>query len=163
MLEYLQTFLRLGIDLIGHQQIAERPPMAPPDPAPQLIELCEPETVGAIHDHRVRIGHIESRFDDHCRDENVDLAAHEPAHHGLEILLPHLPVRHRESRSGRERLHARRDRVDRLDPVVDEIHLPATVELARDRLLEQRVIPWLDECEHGRPVFGRGFEQREIA
>src|SRR5205814_5920490 len=84
------TFLRLRIDLIGHQQIAERPPVAAPDTAPQLIELCESETVGAIHDHRVRVGHIESRFDDHCRDENVDLAADEPAQHGPEILPPHL-------------------------------------------------------------------------
>ena len=137
--------------------------MAAPHTASQLVQLGEPEPVGAVHDHRVRVRHIESRFDDHCRDENVDFAADESTHHGLEILLPHLPVRHREPRLGPERLYARRDRVDCLDPVVDEIHLPATVELARDRLLEQRIIPGLDECEHGRAVLGGCFEQREVA
>ena len=137
--------------------------MAAPHPTPQLVELGEPESVGAVHDHRVRVGHVEPRFDDHRRDENVDLAADEPAHHSLEILLPHLPVRHGEPRARRERLHARRDRIDRLDPVVDEIHLATAVKLARDRLLEQRIVPRLDECEHGRTVLGRGLEQREIA
>ena len=55
------------------------------------------------------------------------------------------------------------DRIDRLDAVVDEEHLAAAIELARDALVDQAVVPRLDEGEHGRPVARRRLHQRHVA
>ena len=64
---------------------------------------------------------------------------------------------------GRERPHPGRDRVDRLDPVVDHEHLPAAVDLPGERLLQQRVVPRLDEGQDRRAVARRRLDQREVA
>ena len=158
MLEHLQTFLRLPIDQIGHEQIAERAPMAPAHATTQLIELREPETVGAVHNHRVGVRHVQAGFDDHRRHQHIDLPPHELSHDGFQIGLPHLPVRDRPPCPGRERLNARRHRIDRLDAVVYEVHLPAPIEFARHGLLEQRIVPRLDKRQHGRTVLRRRLE-----
>ena len=52
---------------------------------------------------------------------------------------------------------------DRLDAVVDEEHLAAAIELARDPLLDQPVVPRLDEGEHGRPIARRRRDHRHVA
>ena len=63
----------------------------------------------------------------------------------------------------RERPHPLRDGIDRLDTVVHEVHLTRPVELPCQRLLDQPVVPRLDERDDGRAVFGRRLEQRQVA
>ena len=163
MLEYLQTFLRLCINQVGNEEIAERAAVAAPHAPPQLVELRQAKAVGPIDDHRVGVRDVEPRFDDHRRHEDVHVTPHESPHHGLEVLFAHLSVRNSQARARRQRLNARGDRLDGLDTIVDEIDLPPTVQLPRDRLLQQRVVPGLDKREHRRPVLGRRLEEREIA
>ena len=46
---------------IAAQQQADRVPLAPPDPAAQLVELGQAEAVGALDDHQGRVGNVDSR------------------------------------------------------------------------------------------------------
>ena len=54
-LQHLQPPLGLGGDLLLRRQREQRigPQLRAPDPAAQLIELRQPEHVGAVHDQRV--------------------------------------------------------------------------------------------------------------
>ena len=81
--------------------------------------------VGAIDDHRVGVGDVESRLDDRRAHQQVDAVLDELAHHVLELALLHLAVRDRDFRLGHERAQMARHVVDVLDPVVHEEHLPA--------------------------------------
>ena len=119
--------------------------------------------VGAVHEHRVGVRHVEAGLDDHRRHQHVHLAVDEPAHHVLERALRHLPVPDVDARPRHQPLHVVGDGVDGLDAVVHEEHLPAPVQLARDALLDQRVVPGLHEREHGRAVARRRLHQREVA
>ena len=163
VLEHLQAALGVGVDGVGHEQIAVRAAVRPADAAAQLIELREPEVVGAIHEHRVRVRHVEPRLDDHRRDEHVDLAVHERVHHVLELALAHLPVRDGDARARHDALDVVGDRLNRLDAIVDEEHLSAAIELARDAFVDQPVVPRLDVGEHRRPVARRRLHQRHVA
>src|SRR6266550_850850 len=102
MLEHLQTFLRLGVDKIGNEQVTEGATVTPPHPPPQLVKLCETEAVRAVHDHRVRVGYIEPRLDDHGGHEHIHFASNEPAHHRFEIGFAHLAVSDGKSRPRRQ-------------------------------------------------------------
>ena len=142
VLEHLQPALGVLVDGVGHEQVAVGAAMRAADAAAQLIELREAEVVGAIHEHRVRVRHVEAGLDDHRRDEHVDLAAHEAVHDVLELALLHLSVRDGDARARHDAAaRGRRCAIDRLDAVVDEEHLPAAIELARDPLVDQAVVP----------------------
>ena len=163
MLQHLQAFLRVGVDRVGHQQVAVGAPVAPAHPAPQLVELGQAEPVGVVHHHRVGVGHVEPRLHDHRGDEDVHLAGHEPPHHRLQLLRRHLPVGHADPGPRRERPHPGGDGLDRLDPVVHHEHLAAAIDLPGERLLQQPVVPRLDEGEDRRAVARRGLDQGEVA
>ena len=163
MLQHLETFLGVGIDGVGHQQVAVGPPVAPAHPAAQLVQLRQAEPVGVVHHHRVGVGHVEPRLHDHGGDQDVHLAGHEPAHHLLQVVRRHLAVGHPHPGPGGERLHLGGDGVDGLDPVVDHEHLAAAVDLPGERLLQQSVVPRLDEGQDGRAVAGRGLDQGQVA
>ncbi len=149
MLEHREPALRIDVHGIGDEQVAVGAPVRAPDAAAELVQLREPEVVGAIHEHRVRVRHVEPRLDDHRRHEHIDLAGDEPPHHLFEVALAHLAVRDGDARARREAPDVVRDADDGLDSVVDEEDLAAAIELARDSLLDQPLVPRLDEGEHG--------------
>ena len=138
--------------------------MAASHSAPQLVQLRQAELVGAVHDHGVRVRDVETRLDDHRRHEDVHFGTDEARHDVVQLGLLEPAMRHRDAGARRrECAHALGDGVDRLDTVVHEIHLPRPVELPRQRLLDERVVPRLDERQHGGTVFGRRLEQRQVA
>ena len=63
----LEPALRFRIDGVGNHQVAIRAAMRTTDTPAKLIELRETEVVGAVHEHRVRVGDVESRLHDHRR------------------------------------------------------------------------------------------------
>ena len=72
------------------------------DAAAQLVELGEPEGVGALDDHRVGVGDVEAGLDDRGAHEHVEALLPEVDHHLLELVLAHLPVGGRDPRLGHE-------------------------------------------------------------
>ncbi len=106
------------------------------DAAAQLVQLREPEAVGALDDDRVRGRHVDAGLDDRRADEQVDALRVELAHHVLEIALGHLSVRDDDPRLGQKLGEALRGRRDRVDVVVQEIDLPAALQLAQRSLAD---------------------------
>ena len=64
---------------------------------------------------------------------------------------------------GTIRLNVIGDRLNRLDAIVDEEHLAAAIELARNPFVDQAVVPRLDVREHRRPVARRRLHERHVA
>ena len=77
------------------EQVRVRAPRRAADPPAQLVELRQPERVGAVDDDRVHVRDVEARLDDRRADEDVGGAVGELEHHLLELALGHLAVRRR--------------------------------------------------------------------
>src|SRR5712672_1884928 len=73
VLQNREATIRVLVDRVGHEQITACPAMGSTDAPPELIQLRQTERVGAVDKHRVGVGHVEPRFDDHRRNENVYL------------------------------------------------------------------------------------------
>ena len=78
-------------------------------------------------------------------------------------LLAHLPVGDGDPRARHDALDVIGDRLDGLDAIVDEKDLSAAIELARNALVDQPVVPRLDVGEHGRAIARRRLHQRHVA
>src|SRR6266540_1083994 len=133
------------------------------DAAADLVQLGEPEAVGAVHDDGVRAGDVEAALDDRGREEDVELLVHEPRHHLLELPLRQLAVGDADAGAGHhvgeELLHRR----DGADPVVDEEDLSAAPELVLDRLAHRGGVELHDEGADGAPVLRRRGDDGEVA
>ena len=104
---------RLRIEEVGVREL-----VAAADAPADLVELREPELVGALDDQRVRLRDVEPRLDDRRRDEHVGVAGEELQHLVLELALRHLAVRDEEAEVRAELLQLLRGLLDRLDAVV---------------------------------------------
>jgi transcription-repair coupling factor (superfamily II helicase) len=90
------------------------------DAPADLVELGEPEQVGALDDQRVRLRDVQPRLDDRGRDENVRVAAV-----GFELYVELLAEAVAEL-SGQRRPAARPIRVDaKVDAYVPAAYIPA--------------------------------------
>ena len=136
----LQPFVRLlGERAVGRvQQVRVRALTAASDAAAQLVELREPEHVGAVDHQRVDGRHVETALDDRRAHEHVVLVLPELLHDALEPALVHLPVRDRDARFGNEPLHVVGDVRDVVHAVVHVEHLTFAQQLAPDRLATPR-------------------------
>ena len=136
----LQPLVRLfGERAIGRiEEVRVRALPAAADAAAQLVELREPEHVGAVDDERVHRRHVEAALDDRRAHEHVVLVLPELLHDAFEPALVHLAVRDRDARFGHELAHVGGDVLDVLHPVVHVEHLALAQELAPDRLATPR-------------------------
>ena len=147
----------------GYRRYAyARCPRRPTRPA-ELVELREPEHVGAVDDERVDRRHVEAALDDRRAHEHVVLAFPELLHDPLEPALVHLAVRDRDARLGHELAHVGRDVLDVLHAVVHEEHLPLAQQLAPDRLRHGARVVLVDVGEDRLAILGRRVDERQVA
>ena len=125
--------LRRQLARVGIEEVGVREHVGAADAAADLVELGEPERVGALDDQRVRLRDVEARLDDRRRDEHVGVAAQEGVHLLLELALAHLAVRDDDAQARAELLELRRRLLDRLDAVVQVERLAAARVLALER------------------------------
>ena len=78
---------------LGDQQAQTRR-AAPADPAAQLVQLGDAEPVGVEHDHHGGVGHVDADLDHRGRDQHVELAGGEVAHHGVLLVGRQPAVQH---------------------------------------------------------------------
>ncbi len=148
---------------IVHEQIRIRLVMRAPDAPAQLVQLRETELVGAMNQDRVRGRHVDAGFDDRRAEQHVRALRDEIAHHAFEFALVHLPVRDRDSRFGYERFEHRATVFDRLDLVVQEVHLAAAFEFAQHCFADHAVFLATHEGLDREALLRRGRDYREIA
>ena len=155
--------LRGQLVRVGVEEVGVRGPVGAADAAADLVELREPERVGALHDERVRLRDVEPRLDDGRRDEDVRVAAQERVHPVLELPLAHLPVRgqHAQLRAQLPDLLPRL--LDRLDAVVEVERLPAALVLAGQRLRDQLLVVLADGRPDRTAALGRRLDDRDVA
>ena len=67
---------------VGEQQ-APRFLGSPSDPAPELMQLGQPESVGALDHHDRGIGNVDADFHHRGGDQDGNVAPFEGGHHGL--------------------------------------------------------------------------------
>ena len=90
------------------EEVGVGPLAAAPDPAAQLVQLGQPEQVGALDDEGVGVGDVEPGLDDRRTHQDVGLALPEVDHHLLELVLVHLAVRGGDPRLGDQLADPRR-------------------------------------------------------
>ena len=148
----------LGVHQVGVGRLGRAP-----DAAADLVELGQPELVGALDHEGVGPGDVEARLDDAGRDQHVGLAPHEGQHRLLELALGHLPVGHQHPQLGHQRAHALAGLVDGLDAVVQVEALAAAGVLAAQRLGHQLLVV-LAHVGGDRAAAGRrGLDDADVA
>ena len=104
------TALRRGLGgLVGRvrDEDAEGLGDAAADPAAELVELGEPEPVGALDDHHRRLGHVHADLDHGRPDEDVELAVAEAGHLGVAFGRLHPAMDHARPGAGRASARSR--------------------------------------------------------
>ena len=124
-----------------HDEVRVGAVVRAPDAAPELVQLGEPEAVGAVDDDGVRGRHVDARLDDGGAHQHVEAPVVEVQHHALEIAL---------------------GPVDVLHLVVHEVHLSAAADLALDRLAHQRAVPFAHEGLDRQAPLGRRRDDGQV-
>ena len=146
-----------------NQQIRIRRTIRTADAAAQLIQLRQAVAIGAIDEDGVDVRDIEAVLDDRRRQQHVVLLADEVEHRPLELVFSHLAVRHDHAGFRDEALDEVADRENRLDPVVNEVHLPAALELVPDGVGDDVRVELDDVGLNREPILRRGLDDRHVA
>ena len=133
------------------------------DASAQLVELTQTVLVGAIDDDRVRVGDVQARLDDRRRDQHIRSTLPEVVDHLLQLVLAHLPVRHRDPRLGHELGEVGRDALNGLHPIVHVEDLSLAQQLTPDRRGDLLVVAGTDERQDRMTILRRRRERRHLA
>ena len=149
--------------VIREQQVGVGAVVAAPDTAAQLVELGEAETVGAVDDDGVDVGHVEAGLDDGGADQDVGLPVREGDHHVFQLGLGHLAVADGEAGLRHQLLEFFGDVLDGADAVVEEEDLSIAFQLAQDGLAHQVGTVLGHEGLDGQTLFGRRVDDAHVA
>ncbi len=131
--------------------------------AAQLVELGQPQLVGAVDDDGVGAGHVDAALDDGGGHQDVETLVVEVAHDALQFALAHLPVDELHPRAGHQVADGVGHLLNAAHLVVQHVHLAAACQLALNRLAHQHVVPLVDEGLDGVAARRRGGDDGEIA
>ena len=164
-LQHLQPLLggwrqpRVG----GHGDIGIGADLGAADAPAQLIELGEPEHVGAMHDQRVGGRNVEAGLDDRGRQQHVVLPVVEGVHHRIELARGHLAVGAGDLQLGHVLLQEGRGVVEIGDARHDIEGLAAAIALAQQRLAQDDGIERRHIGAHRQAIDRRRGDQRHLA
>src|SRR5215213_2576023 len=139
------------------------PLLRPSDAAAKLIELCQAEHVGAIHDKRIGGGDVEAGFYDGRRQEYVVFAVVEPGHDVLKFGRRQAAVRDSEPCFRHQGPDRRGDFTEIGNARHDEKALAAAIKLAQERFANDHGIEGRDVGSYSQAVEGRRGNQRQLA
>ena len=129
----------------------------------QLMQLGEPEFIGAVDDDGVGGRHVDAGFDDSGTQQNVETLLVKIAHHHFEFALAHLTVGDANARFGQQFEQRFLGLRHAVDIVVQEIHLAAALEFAQHGLPHQPLARARDEGLDRQTALRCGGDHREIA
>src|ERR1700694_3426396 len=119
--------------------------------------------VGAVDDDSVAQGNVEAVLNDGGRDQDIGFMAHKGHHHFFQLALGHLPVTGQDPGLRQHLLDFGSHLVDRLNPVVDKVGLPAALQFVLQRRLDQLLVVGRHHSLDGHAVFRRGLNHAHIA
>ena len=128
--------------------------VAVPLPAPtshtaaKLVQVGDPKTVSTVYDHRIGMGHVDTRLDDGGREQDIIFAVLELEHLIFGLLGGDLRVQYGDAEFGEDLKQRFSLLFDPGNGVEDVEDLPATAKLPEDRLLDHLLIVTLDEGTH---------------
>ena len=149
--------------LLRQGQIGVAAQFAAPDAAAQLVELRQPEHVGAVHDHRIGRRDVEPALDDIGRQQQIECALVERGHHVFELGGRHAPVRDRVFDLGHALAQPLAHIVEIGDPRHDIEDLTAAVALAHDRFADRHRIVRHHESSHRQAIDRRRRDEAHLA
>ena len=129
----------------------------------QLVQLGQPEAVGAVDHDGVGGRHVDSALDDRGADQHVVALAVEIEHHRFQLALAHLPVGDRDAGVRHQLLHLAGDFLDVPHLVVQEEHLSAALQFAQQRLAQYAAVPLGNQGLDRHPPGRRGGDDRKVA
>ena len=132
------------------------------DAPAELVELGQPEGVGAVDQDRVGVGDVEARFDDGRAQQHVRFAAVELQHRGFQRPRVHLAVSDDEPGLRHQVLQPRAHPFDVLHAVVHEEDLPAAAQLPKDGFPDDAFAETDYLGADRQPVRGRCLDHRQV-
>ena len=144
------------------KEIRKRHMVRTADASAHLIKLREAEMIGVINDDRVRIGNVKSVFDNTRREQDVIASLIKVHHDVFEQIFRHLPVRRLNPCIGEKSLQMIAHAVDRLDAVVNKIHLSAALHFALDRARDNGIVVFNDIRLNGETFRRRRFNDTHV-
>ena len=151
-----QDFARL----IHEIRVSE--PVRPADSAPQLIQLCQTESVSVEDYHGIGVRYIDPVLDDRSRNEDVGPSFDKIKHRVLECFLTHPAVAHRCDRIRHEALDRLPYLIKPRDPVVYYKYLSAARKLTLDRVPQYLLFVRSHVCVDRKPVPRRLVDDADI-
>src|SRR5437762_2739694 len=133
------------------------------DAAAQLVELRQPQAVGAVDQNGVGARDVQSVLDDGRRHQHVRFIADEFQHHAFEFFFGHLTVGHDHPSLGDKLGHHGSERINRFDAVVNEEDLAVTGKFGFDGALQQLFLKGGDDSLNGQAVARRRFDDGHVA
>ncbi len=127
------------------------------------MQVREPEHVRPVDEDGVGVRDVEARLDDVGRHQHVVLPLHEFHHPLLQLLRVHLAVGVGDPGVGHEPQHQVAHGLDVFDAVVDEKHLPVSLQLLAHGIPDQHLVEHVQLGLHRLPVGGRGGDHGEVA
>jgi hypothetical protein len=163
--QHFQAALGLRRDLAVGGQREQRigAELGAADAAAELIDLRQPEHIGAVHDQRIGGRNVEAGFDDRGGEKHVELAVIEGGHHVFQHAGRHLAV-------GDGNAHLRHGLVEEglgvgeiLDARADVEALAAAIALAQQRFAHHDRVEGRDKGAHREPIDRRRGDDRHLA
>ena len=147
----------------GDEEPGERPPATTGRRAPDLVQLGESETVGAVDDQSIDARQIESVLDDRGREQDVGFAFLKAQQRPGERALMHLPVCGQNPGFGNERRDLLLNHAERLDLIVEKVDLTAPGELGANRFPDPVRIERCYVRGDRHPPLRSGLDHRQVA
>ena len=116
-----------------------------------------------MHNQRVGVGDVNAALDDRRADQHIVLASRKFEHHLFEFALAHLPVPNGDVCLRHKAANLLGDDMDAAHAVVHEKHLPATIQLAQDRIAHDALVVLGNIRANGQAFFRRGLNRAHIA
>src|SRR5690606_16481835 len=98
---------------------------------PQLMQLGQPQPVGAVNHDGVGRGHINAGFDNRCAQQDVVALLVKAFHDLFQFAFGHLAMRNGNARFGHQLFQFGAAVMNGVDFIMQEVHLAATLEFAQ--------------------------------
>ena len=117
-----------------------------------------------VHDdNRIRVRHVEARFDNARTHQHVEILSEEGVHHAFQFAVFHLAVGHGDAGVGHPAFHIFGEHIDALDAVVHDKDLAPTGKFVFYRGREHDIVALEKLCLYGQAVHRGRIDERDVA